>query len=438
MLQYHGPHTQVILADDLTGATDTGVHFARAGLRTRVCLDALPEDAPQTSDVLVIDTDSRPCDAATAYARVYRAAKASVARGLPLLYKKLDSTLRGALGAELDAVIDAGRLQLVILAPAFPANQRTLRHGVLYVGETPVAQTAFAHDPQTPVTESHLPTLLAAQTVRPIHALDLAALAIDTTRLAQRLHTLYHAAGAIVVCDAATDAHLTQIAEAARLLGAGSLLAGSAGLAHPLAAHVAQHRVTAQVGHLLVVIGSLHPILHAQLDELVRQYAATVIALDLATAAGDAAQWSQWREDALRHIANAPPAAPIVLTTPPVLASHTQRPHLLPRLAELAAAIARQLPLRGAVATGGSTAHALLAAWGATGIDLVDEIAPGVVLGAVSGGLCAGLPLVTKAGGFGTTATLATAVAQLQMRAPEGAWIRTAPDGAGRSGGSLP
>ena len=375
MLPHHRPQTQLILADDLTGATDTGVHFARAGFRTRVCFDTVTDDIPQASDVLVIDTDSRACDAATAYARVHRAAKAAVDQGLPLLYKKLDSTLRGALGAELDAVIDACGLQLVILAPAFPANQRTLRQGVLYVGETPVAQTTFAHDPQTPVTESHLPTLLAAQTTRPLHALDLAALTTDATRLAQRLHMLYSAAGAIAVCDAESDAHLALIAGAARILGAGALLAGSAGLAHSLAVHVAQQRAAAQDSHLLVVIGSLHPILRAQLSELVQQHAAYVTMLDLATAAGDAAHWDQWRDDTLSRITSAPPAAPIVLTTPPVLASHTQRPHLLPRLAELATAVAQRVPLLGAVATGGSTAHALLKAWGATGIDLVDEIA---------------------------------------------------------------
>ena len=113
-------HPAVIFADDLTGANDTGVQFARLGLRTRVCFGALQGQSLDTSEVVVIDTDTRNCDAALAYQRVFTVAQSLARRNLPVIYKKVDSTLRGALGAELDAVMDAYAIQLVVLSPAFP------------------------------------------------------------------------------------------------------------------------------------------------------------------------------------------------------------------------------------------------------------------------------------------------------------------------------
>jgi uncharacterized protein YgbK (DUF1537 family) len=97
--------------------------------------------------------------------------------------------------------------------------------------DAPVAEGPFAHDPHRPVTASHLPTLLASQTPRPVHALGLDTITAGAQQLAARLQALRTPTGAIVVCDAVTDAHLAVIAEAARLLGEGCLLAGSAGLA---------------------------------------------------------------------------------------------------------------------------------------------------------------------------------------------------------------
>ena len=415
MTLFRAAHPAIILADDLTGANDAGVQFARAGLRTRVCFGALQEQERDASEIVVIDTDTRNDDAARAYSRVFTVAQSLAQRNLPVIYKKVDSTLRGALGAELDAVMDAYATSLAVLAPAFPDQQRTLLDGVLYLGDTPVAQSHFAHDPQRPVTTSHLPTLLASQTPRPIHALGLNAITAGAPLLAARFQALRTPGGAIVVCDAVTDAHLAVIAEAARLLGDGCLLAGSAGLARPLAALHAEQVAEQQAAHILLVIGSIHPIVRQQLHELVRQSAAYVVSLDL-TAAADDALWTPWLAHALHRLENAPPDAPIVVTAPATPVTPAQNDLLLPRLAEFATAVLQRLRVQSVVATGGTTVRALSDRWGAAGLDLIDEIAPGIPLGIVSGGQYDGLTLVTKAGGFGDAATLVAIVQHCQAR----------------------
>ncbi len=405
------PH--IILADDLTGANDTGVQFARIGLRTQVCFSAVQESALEQSDIVVVDTDSRASGARIAYQRVHTVASFAVQRGVPLLFKKLDSTLRGEIGAELDAVIDVYGIQLVVLSPAFPTNQRTLHNGILYLGGTPVAQSHFANDGQTPVRISHLPTLLAEQTRRPIHSLGVDAVAAGPHRLGQQLQALRAGGGAIVVCDAVTDAHLSVITDATLALGEGCLLAGSAGLARPLAMRVCGHSGDHRAAHVLVITGSMHPVMREQVRELVRRHAAFVVSLDL-TAAFDALRWPQWVERTLQRIDSAPANAPIVLAAPSAPVGGDQSALLLPRLIELAGHVMGHVRVVGVVATGGATTRVLCDDWGANGLELVDEIAPGIALGMVDGGAHDGMALVTKAGGFGDANALVTIVQRLQ------------------------
>lgn len=119
-----------VIADDLTGAGDTGVQFARAGLRTRALIGAWSVHAVQGADVVVINTESRALEPEEAYERIARTAAELRAAGAIPIYKKIDSTMRGRVGAELDALLDMFGLDMAIVSPAFPDNGRTDR-GVL-------------------------------------------------------------------------------------------------------------------------------------------------------------------------------------------------------------------------------------------------------------------------------------------------------------------
>src|SRR5918993_3709306 len=80
-----------IIADDLTGAADTGVQLARAGYRTAVAFRGAPIPPSEDLDAVALDTDSRAMPAGFAARRVLAATRA--VRATPLIYKKLDSTL---------------------------------------------------------------------------------------------------------------------------------------------------------------------------------------------------------------------------------------------------------------------------------------------------------------------------------------------------------
>src|SRR5918993_1204266 len=148
-----------IIADDLTGAADSGVQLARAGYRTAVVFQGSSLPAEDGLDAVSVDTDSRPLPAGFAAERVVEAAHA--VRDSRVVYKKLDSTLRGPVAAEIAAALEATGREAAVVAPALPAAGRTTVGGVQMVHGTPVHETEFANDPKTPVNEGHLPTLLA-------------------------------------------------------------------------------------------------------------------------------------------------------------------------------------------------------------------------------------------------------------------------------------
>src|SRR5215207_10006391 len=149
-----------IIADDLTGAADTGVQLARAGYRTAVAFRDAPIPPAEDLDAVALDTDSRAMPAGFAAKRVMEAGH--TVRHAGIVYKKLDSTLRGPIAAELAAALGASGRDRAVVAQAFPAAGRTTADGVQLVRGVPVHETEAKNDPRTPVREGHVPTLLAA------------------------------------------------------------------------------------------------------------------------------------------------------------------------------------------------------------------------------------------------------------------------------------
>jgi len=395
-----------IVADDLTGSGDTAVQFVRAGWSTHLSIggadEALAGPATAGVEVLAVTTNSRALAPEAAASVVRDNVRRLRTAGVTRLYKKVDSTLRGAFKAEVDAAREAwGPDTVAVICPAFPATGRTVQAGVLYVNGKPVTETSAATDPVTPVTESHIPTLLGCAHVAQHDG--------DTPEaLAARIRQ----AGPTVAVDAASDADLERLARAIGLLGAQALPVGAGGLAAPLA------RVWAgadQSAPVVVVVTSQHSAARAQAAAL-QAAGADTWTPSLADLADDAA-WQAWSQPLLAAHAQAPAEAGTLL----LLAPEGQRDGLdsetvAERLGGLAAQLIAASQAAGVVATGGDGARSVLLALGARGIALVDEVMGGVPLGTLTGGTAAGLPVVTKAGGFGAEDVLVRAVRAIRDR----------------------
>ncbi|SFU90947.1 four-carbon acid sugar kinase family protein [Alicyclobacillus macrosporangiidus] len=437
-----------ILADDLTGAADAANYFRTGLYRVRVSLnpDAPWDPALGPHVVQVADTESRAAEPEEAWRRVARAAgglkdlgsRLGTAAGALHVYKKVDSTLRGHLGIELEAALEALGRRIAVFAPSFPANGRQVVGGRLSVHGTPVHQTAFAQDPRNPIESDRVADVIAQGTQLPVDELPLSVLRSGPAAAASWLDALGPGTR-VVVADAETEDDLAVIADAFAARE-DVLLCGSAGLAKQLPRHwlakpdaetdASADRSrqddaagTAQAhdpcDRVLVLVGSANPAAHRQLEVLAQQAGIRVTELDpvqlahpqttaeeLARATQDLVQSTAARE---REGSAGPVLAAAALgTRRPAGASGRRFEDDLAAAAKIWFERAAGQAI-GFVATGGDTALALCRAIGVHAIWPEGEVAPGIPWNTIETPRGRAL-LVTKAGGFGTEDALWRAV----------------------------
>jgi uncharacterized protein YgbK (DUF1537 family) len=423
-----------IIADDLTGASDSGVQFARKGLRTGV-LFAVHNMAADTQslDAVAVDTDSRAAPAAEARERARQAALRAAEAGFAHIYKKVDSTLRGNLGPEIDGVMDAIPFDVAVIAPAFPRLGRTTIGGGHFLNGKPVNETEIARDPKCPVREAHIPTLLAGQSRRKSGLVELEAL---RSGMAPEAVAALKAAGTdLIVFDAEAEADLERIA--AEMAGSPYriLWVGSAGLADclpgplHLTAGAAQPPSVTAGGHpVLLVAGSISRITRVQAEAYCRKPGVAAVELNpLLVLQDDEAcrtEAERCRAALGEAIAAGRDAALIAGSAPDQVTGARERGAALGLdatavsnriatvLGDVAAGITQRHALAGLILTGGDTAKAVCRRLGVTGLALVRELEAGVPLSLLVGG--PGLPVVTKAGAFGDDETLVRALHALK------------------------
>jgi uncharacterized protein YgbK (DUF1537 family) len=377
-----------IIADDLTGACDTGCLFAGPGPVGVVVEPALTSgDRP----VLTVDTESRrllPDEAAGAV----RAAAERLGRRLAAgpVFKKIDSTMRGAVTAELSALLERGVFSGALVCPAFPAQRRIVTHGRLLVDSVPVHESPIGRDAAFRGASSELAALLGGGA--PVWSLGLDEVRGGCEKIA---HVLERHPGAIVAADAETDADLASLAEAIVSVP-GTLGAGSAGLGRALSAvlGLTSPAVALPPGAArLFVVGSLHPASRAQLDGLADAGLPGV----RVNAHGDPDE-----APAIAALASGRPAFVASATTP------ASPEAMARRVAQATARILERARPDLVAVTGGETAHALIQALRPERFDLVGAPADGLALGRLTMTDAREIAVVTKAGGFGGAGLLAT------------------------------
>ena len=251
----------LIIADDYTGALDTGVQFSASGARTCVVTD-LSYDFQQNSadaEVIVIDTESRHIASYKAYQIVRGLAERAIAAGVPHIFKKTDSALRGNIGSELTALLDASGETVLPFVPSFPKMNRVSQDGILYIDGEPLENSVFRQDPFEPMKKSFIPDIIAEQS----------GVRTDVIRTGKR-DELDVPEKRIAVYDCSTDRQMAGIAKRLRGRNRLKILAGRAGFASvlPAALDLTLKKTTEvlQADCLFAVCGSVNPITVRQLD----------------------------------------------------------------------------------------------------------------------------------------------------------------------------
>lgn len=156
----------LIIADDFTGALDTGVQFAGYGLKMKIFTKLFPDFLSLDDDiaVVVVNTDSRHMGASDAFDVVFRIVEQAKNYGFKHVYKKVDSGLRGNIGAELSAVMDALGVANLHFIPAYPKLKRITAQGLQYIDDKLLTQSIFAKDPFNPPLYDSVKKIIASTT----------------------------------------------------------------------------------------------------------------------------------------------------------------------------------------------------------------------------------------------------------------------------------
>ena len=418
----------LVVADDLTGANAAAAGFSRSGLRSVTVgasrqADVVAEMVARF-DVVVATTDTRHAPQATARDKV----AAVVRAGWPtrLVCNRIDTTLRGNIGATTEALRDAvaelsGRRTLVLCAPAHPnAGRQTVGGHQLLDGKR-LEETEVAHDARTPVRTSDVVTILGQQTAMKSRLVPMATVTGSSGDLVSAIREAVDDDVEVLVADAMTTDHLCRVATAA--------VAATADLdvvwvtSDPGPASVAMAKALGierddKGGTLLVVSGSATVLTREQLRRLAQER--DVVVHRVPTREGSAvpdldpttALLGRALDEAGAHQAV---VLATVLDDADVRSVTAEEAEAIP--AALARAVRRNLEehdVGGIFSTGGDVTAALLGELGSHGLEISDEIVPLAVAGSVVGGPWDGLPIVTKGGLVGDATTTVACVDHLR------------------------
>lgn len=392
-----------VIADDLTGAADTGIQFRPLFAETLLVADSALGAGPN-AQALAIHTGTRAVSPEKAREKVYSAARNLLGIAPARVYKKVDSCLRGNLGAETDAVVDALNLNLAFIAPAFPQVGRTTVDGIHLVHGEPVAETEMGRDPATPVTQSRLADVIAAQSRLPVGHIGLETIEAGTDAIATAVDALAEKGIVLITFDATHQDHLKSIAGLTLDRFPSTLLVGSAGLGHGLRDCMVEAGTemgdygspARRPGHHLIALGTASAQARRQVETLRGEFDLDLIELsaeDLATGAiGQLASVAARLNETDVIVRIAPPQ------------SEPDR-EFAGRVAlgfgAFIAELLRQSKPASVFLSGGDSAISVLDQLGAKALRLECEISPTLVCGTVVGGEADGLSLGTKPGAMG-------------------------------------
>ena len=206
------------VADDLTGATTTGVLLARSKARTAVFFnEEAAEKAEQAEqlDAILVSSNSRALPANEAYEKVKSATQALQRMGVKYFSKRIDTTLRGGVGVEIDAMMDCMEDDVVaVVVPAMPQSRRILVGGFSIIDGVALIRTPVAQDVRTPVFENYIPRLLEKQTKRKVGLITLDTVLQGTESIKEKLISTRAEGKDVIVVDGITLEDVEAIARA--------------------------------------------------------------------------------------------------------------------------------------------------------------------------------------------------------------------------------
>jgi uncharacterized protein YgbK (DUF1537 family) len=261
----------VVIADDLTGANAAGVLMTKSGYKTVTVMniDQFDERARDACDCVIFPTDSRSIEAADAYRRVFDAARRLRGGGVKVYSKRIDTTLRGNLGAETDALLDAlDDKRTAMIVPCFPSSNRINVGGCLLVNGVPLHKTAAAVDPKNPVSTPYCAEIFRSQSKYPLESIIIRDLMYGMEYIVEKIRGLAEKGVRNILFDAVSEEDIELIAESVAASSVPFIAVDPGVFTAALASAVipARKREPRRRSRVLAAVGSVNQVARTQVD----------------------------------------------------------------------------------------------------------------------------------------------------------------------------
>jgi uncharacterized protein YgbK (DUF1537 family) len=400
----------LIIADDLTGSNDSGVQMKKRGIPVDVLLFPKKESI---NNSIVLDTESRNLPKEDAFQKVKRLTSGIFENNqFDIVYKKVDSTLRGNIAVEVKAVCDIYKPTKVVFAPAYPKIGRTTQNKIHMLSGTPLMQTEVASDPLSPIKTDNIVELLENELkVKVIHH--------SQKSLYEDVDILN--GGVFHTFDILTTSDIVKLASILINTNERILYVGSAGLTEGIFENIYP------VAPVLSVIGSISETSRNQMN-YAEENGVEVIQIDIESIF-DKNRYSDYTEKIIDVLNSKKDVILTACRTREEYAAtidYAEKQKGLSKidsstfvqnsLSSITKEVLESVDVSGLFLTGGDTAIAVIDKLGGTGCSIEAEVLTGIIKSKLIGGKYDGTNLITKAGAFGKEEDLLYCIGKLKEK----------------------
>jgi D-threonate/D-erythronate kinase len=424
-----------VIADDLTGANDTGVKLSQKGIKTSVNFDMKDIDNLQS---VVYDTDSRYMQKELAYKAVFQIACAYKDQGFTFIYKKMDSTIRGNVGTELDAVYDVFKPDFIIIAPGYPSSGRVIKDGQIYLHGKRLDFSEYGESPIDTECDYDLLHKIKKQSKYKVTLFT--SHDLNETRIVSKMSESYKAGIPYLVFDSVNESDLQKIAFFVSQSQYKVIWSGSSGLINYLPAvyHLEKkvEKITPTiVGEIpsLTVIGSFNDVTMLQLKRVLKEKKIKGFKInfkpllknndekksEIIRIVNEAIEHANCGYNILIYASSSIQEVQQALELGKVYGMDSTQvcSTIVQALGEIAKRITDKKQFKGIIMTGGDTAKQVCLHLEAKGIELIDEMSPIIPIGRLIGKKT--MYTITKGGGIGNEESLVAAMKWIERESWE-------------------
>ncbi|WP_394548646.1 four-carbon acid sugar kinase family protein [Priestia aryabhattai] len=419
-----------VISDDLTGASDCGGQLVRYGLDVSV---VLTDDNSNLNkkEAFIFNTDSRAVSGKEAYERVKNVCERIQSETFDVIYKKIDSTMRGNIGQEINAVYDVFQPDFVFIAPAFPEAGRQVINGVHFLNQKRLDETEVANDPKTPVKDSLIARLVKNQAQKEVGHLSYKDLHAGYEFIFKKLKAYKNQNISYITVDSIHESDLKCLVETIKKTEFSVVWSGSSGLINYLPQAYGLQPSTKKVSFLrndqpvLFVIGSVSKVGRNQLNQLLLYSDTISVEMNPSKIILDGGSRQKEIDQVIKRALTFLKTGKSIALFSSEEVKETQEigkkqgysaieisDYISMAMGEVAVDLINQCNITNLFLTGGDTAQQVLSQLQVHRLHLIDEVEPGIPLGKLD--YKREIFAVTKAGSFGTDVAMLKAKSKLQ------------------------